>query len=106
MKKYVEDRIESWNIPSDVDAFFAKIEARIAASGVPRDEIAIEVSYEHSYGDSVDVYISLSYQRDETEQERLQREEKARRLEERERNNYERLKAKFEGKEYLATIKL
>lgn len=98
MKKYVEDKIESYNISSNVDAFFAQIEARIAASGVPRDKISIEVSYEHSYGDSVDAYLSLNYEREETEQERLQRKEQARRSEEWDRKTYERLKAKFGDK--------
>lgn len=95
MKKYVTDRIESWNISSNVDAFFAQIEARIEAAGVPRDQINIEIDYEHGYEDSVTAYIGISYEREETDLERQQREEQARRAEEWDRRTYERLKTKF-----------
>lgn len=95
MKKYVTDRIESWNISSNVDTFFAQIEARIEAAGVPRDQINIEIDYEHGYENSVTAYIGISYEREETDLERQQREEQARCAEEWDRRTYERLKAKF-----------
>lgn len=53
MLKYVTDKIPSYNISSNVDAFFAQIEERIEAAGVPRGKISIDIEYEHDYGDSI-----------------------------------------------------
>lgn len=97
-KKYVSEQIDSYKFPSGVDAFIEYLEKRIEKTGQPRENIFVSVDCVPDYGDSDRAVVVLSYEREETSEERDRRLELEKKREDYQRKEYNRLKAKFENK--------
>lgn len=76
------------------DKFLAKLQKVLAATGVPLEDITITLSGYDDYGNPSGV-LELSYQRDETVEDRVVREERLRRIEEYERVQLANLSKKY-----------
>lgn len=92
--KYVEIEYRGYDIPDRVDEFVAWIKAKVAEQPVPKDKIRIEIGCGYEYGDSYE-YLSLAYDRPETNQEQDERLAREKIAENAERARYLKLKEKF-----------
>lgn len=100
MMRYISDRTERYMVPTgDPDEFIAWINEKIAATGVPREQVRIDIGTEYDdYEDSQNAYIAFEYEREETAEEQARREEEEAYRQDYRRREYERLKAEFEEK--------
>ena len=94
---YIEEQIDSYCLPSEVDKFFEYLEQRVEATGAARNEVSITVRVEDGYGGDHKAVLCLSYMREETPEEAEKRKKQERANEGYERKQYEKLKRKYGG---------
>lgn len=97
-KKYLSEEIDSYELAGGVDTFIEYLEKRIEETGQPRENIFVSVDCVPDYGDRDRAVVVLSYEREETSEERNRRLEFEKKREDYERKEYNRLRAKFENK--------
>ena len=95
MKIFVREELINYSFAGDIDFFIKNLEEEVKKTGVPRDRVMINLDYRLSYEDSVDCFLTLEFEREETQQEKAERTKRAKRVENAERAHYERLKAKY-----------
>jgi len=96
VKKYVYDTIR-YDYPNKGDEFLAWINEKLKSYPVPLKDLTIEFDYEDCYG-SVSGQLGVSYEREETQEEKLLREADEEKRRNWKRKQYEDLKKEFEGK--------
>lgn len=95
MQKYVTIELRGYQAPSKPDEFIKWLNDNILETGVPREDISIEIEANPDYDSSYYTSINLSFHREETPKEKQQREAEKERQEQWERNQLKKLQEKY-----------